>query len=69
MSSDLSILFANNLKRIRQQRGLSQEALALMCNIDRTYIGRIESLKRTPSLDIVSKICAGLKLGVRDLLE
>ena len=60
---------ANRLKQIRKVRSLSQEELALMCGIDRTYIGRIENLKRNPSLEILDKIASGLGMDLSDLLK
>ena len=60
MSSEVLYKFSQKLKMLRQERGLSQEGLALLCNIDRTYVGRLENLKRNPSLEILSKIADGL---------
>lgn len=69
MSSEILIKFAEKLKKLRKDRGLSQEALALLCDIDRTYIGRIENIKRNPSLEIVNKIAKGLGLKLTELLD
>ena len=69
MSSLVLEKFANRLKQIRKVRSLSQEELALMCGIDRTYIGRIENLKRNPSLEILDKIASGLGMDLSDLLK
>ncbi len=69
MVSDILERFANRLKKIRKDRGLSQEALALLCDIDRTYIGRIENLKRNPSLEILDKIARGLNISLSELLD
>jgi transcriptional regulator with XRE-family HTH domain len=69
MVSDILERFANRLKKIRKDRGLSQEALALLCDIDRTYIGRIENLKRNPSLEILYKIAKGLDVSLSELLD
>ncbi len=69
MSSLILEKFANRLKQIRKVRSLSQEELALMCGIDRTYIGRIENLKRNPSLEILDKIASGLGMDLSDLLK
>ena len=54
---------------LRQERGLSQEGLALLCNIDRTYVGRLENLKRNRSLEILSKIADGLGMTLSELLD
>lgn len=67
MSSKILIKFAEKLKKLRKERGLSQEALALLCDIDRTYIGRIENMKRNPSLEILNKIAKGLGIKLIEL--
>lgn len=69
MSSNVRLKFANKLKLIRKERNLSQEALAMLCNVDRTYIGRIEQLKRNPSLEILQKIADGLNIELHELLK
>ncbi len=67
--SEVLSKFSKRLKELCLQRGLSQESLALICDIDRTYIGRIENLKRNPSLEILSKIANGLGIKLSDLLD
>lgn len=69
MSSEVLYKFSQRLKMLRQERGLSQEGLALLCNIDRTYVGRLENLKRNPSLEILSKIADGLGMTLSELLD
>ena len=69
MSSEVLYRFSQKLKMLRQERGLSQEGLALLCNIDRTYVGRLENLKRNPSLEILSKIADGLGMTLSELLH
>lgn len=68
MSSDVRLKFAKKIKAIRAERGLTQEGLALLCNIDRTYVGRLENMTRNPGLDILQKIADGLGIELRDLL-
>lgn len=68
MSSDVQKKFARKLYLIRESRGLSQEELAFMCGVDRTYIGRIERLERNPSLVILQKIADGLGMPLIELL-
>ena len=69
MVSEVRQKFSLKLKKIREKRKLSQENLALLCNIDRTHIGRIERLERNPSLDILSKIAIGLNISLSELLD
>ena len=68
MSSKVSKLFASKLQQIRADRKLTQERLAFLCNIDRTYIGRLERMERSPSLDILQKIADGLGISLAELL-
>lgn len=69
MSNEVLEKFANRLKEIRAEKGLSQEALALLCGINRTYIGRIENLQRNPSLLIIAKIADGCNMTLSELFE
>ena len=69
MSSEVLYRFSQKLKMLRQERGLSQEGLALLCNIDRTYVGRLENLKRNPSLEILSEIADGLGMTLSEHLD
>ena len=69
MVSNVRIKFAERLKFLREERKLSQEKLALLCNIDRTYIGRLEKNKRNPSLEILYKISKGLNISLSELFD
>ncbi len=69
MSSEVNIKFAKRLKALRLERTLSQEELASLCGIDRTYIGRLERLERNPSLEILQKIADGLGIELTELLK
>ncbi len=59
--------FGARLRSIRQRTGLSQEALALACGLDRTYIGGVERGERNISLVNIHKIANGLGHSARDL--
>lgn len=48
---------------------LSQEELAFMAAIDRTYLARIEGGKANPSIKVLNKICRSLKTRLAILLE
>lgn len=62
-------LFADNMKRLRQDRLLSQEALADLCDLDRTYISGIERKRRNLSMRNIQRIADALGVDVRDLFD
>ena len=64
---DAKELFGARLRQVRQERGLSQEALALSCGLDRTYIGGVERGERNISLVNIYKIARALGISVREL--
>ncbi len=61
--------FGARLKSIRQGKGLSQEALALVCELDRTYIGGVERGERNISLINIHKIARVLETHPSALFE
>jgi transcriptional regulator with XRE-family HTH domain len=59
--------FGRNLRRLRQARGWSQEALALESNLNRTYIGSVERGERNISLINIHRVAAALSIQPREL--
>jgi transcriptional regulator with XRE-family HTH domain len=61
--------FGERVRELRKQKGLSQESLALACDLDRTYIGGVERGERNISLLNIYKIAAALGVSVRELFN
>ncbi len=61
--------FAENLRRHRERRGLSQEALARACLVHRTEISLLERGAREPRLSTLVRLARGLRVPVSALLE
>ena len=61
--------FGANLRRLRLAKGLSQEALAQVSGIHRTYIGAVERGERNVSIDNIERIAAALCVNISDLLS
>lgn len=57
-----------NLHKIRERKGITQEQLALDAGLNRAYIGYIERGERNPSTDTLVKIAKALKISAKDLL-
>lgn len=58
-----------NVKRRRRDLGFSQEGLAFEAGIDRTYVSQIERGVGNPSLLILTRLAATLKMKVVELLQ
>lgn len=55
------------MKELRKEMGLSQEELALLCELDRSYIGSVERGERNISLINIYKISKALNVSIKDL--
>lgn len=59
--------FGERVRELRTGQGLSQEAFAAQCDLDRTYIGGIERGERNVSLRNIEVIAKGLGLTISQL--
>ncbi len=66
---DVTQVFAENIKRFRQKQGLSQEALADLAGLHRTYIGAVERGERNITLINANKIAEALSVKLSDCLK
>ena len=57
------------VRLIRRKQGISQENLAHIAGLDRTYVGGIERGLRNPSLRNINKIAKALKVPIKDLFN
>lgn len=62
-------MLGENLRRYREARGLSQEALADVLGVHRTYLGGVERGERNLTLRSVERIAYSLKVKRTDLLR
>jgi transcriptional regulator with XRE-family HTH domain len=65
----LNEIFGLQVRRYRKKKGISQEELASISELHRTYIGAIERGERNVSLNNVEKIASSLDVAVIDLLQ
>ena len=61
--------FGDRVRELRKARNLSQEKLAELADLHRTYIGDIERGERNVSLENIGKIAKALKVGLERLFE
>jgi transcriptional regulator with XRE-family HTH domain len=62
-------VFARNLRKARNAKGLSQEALAHEADIDRTYVSALERSVYSATIDMVDKLAKALGVDASALLQ
>ena len=62
-------MLADNIKAFRSKNGLSQEGLAELCGLHRTYIGSVERQERNVTLSTLEVLSAALEVSVPELLN
>ena len=61
---------ANNLKKIRQKRGISQDRLSKLADLSLNTVANVESgLNPNPTIETLLKIANALDVGVDDLIK
>jgi transcriptional regulator with XRE-family HTH domain len=61
--------FGARLRQVRRAKGLSQEAVALACGLDRSYVGSVERGERNISLVNIHKLARALGVRAKDLFQ
>ena len=67
-SSPRAVL-ARNLRALRERRHLSQEALADLAGLHRTYVGSVERAERNVSIDNIQRLAEALGVTPANLLQ
>jgi len=65
--ASILVRFGANVRKYRTKRKISQEKLAEMADLHRTYIGQIETGKRNVALKNVDKLARALGISMKDL--
>lgn len=69
MTQNIQELLASNIRKYREERGLSQEKLAAEAGLHRTYIGMIERCEKNITVVCLQKIALSLNVEISDLLH
>jgi transcriptional regulator with XRE-family HTH domain len=60
---------ARNIRRLRQERGLTQEELAVRIRINRNYVGMIERQENSPTVAMLERIAKALGIEPARLFD
>ena len=66
--SSLPARFGQKLRKIRKEKGVSQERLAELAELDRTYVSSVERGLRNVTLITIGKFAEALKIKLADLM-
>lgn len=69
MSETILMRFGSAIRKLRRERNISQEKLADLCTLHRTYISDVELGKRNVSLENISRIACALNVSITELFE
>lgn len=69
VTDTFSSRFGVEVRRLRLERGLSQEALAAIAGLDRTFISMVERGVRKPTLDSAKRMADALKLPLSEMIR
>ena len=66
---DIKEKFGKNLRRLRLEKGISQESLAYAADLDRTYIPSIEKGLRNVSITVMQKLAIALNADISEFFK
>lgn len=66
---DILKRFGERVRELRKAKGLSQEAFAAECDLDRTYMGGIERGERNVALRNIERIARALDISISELMR
>ena len=69
MKKAILVKFGKKIREVRTERGLSQEALADIANVHRTYIGMVERAEKNITLLNIQKLAKALKVDIKELFD
>lgn len=69
MSANVRKALGQKIRMTRKKNALSQQKLALMVNVERSYLAKVELGQKNPSLDVLEKISGGLGVTLSELFE
>jgi transcriptional regulator with XRE-family HTH domain len=68
MATSINTRFGANLRKIRLEKGISQESLAELAGLHRTYVSSVERGERNVTLQTVEKLAKALCVSLSKLM-
>lgn len=61
-------MLGDELRKARQDAGMSQEKVALSAGIDRSYLSELENNRRSPTVEMLFRICDALGVAASEVI-
>jgi transcriptional regulator with XRE-family HTH domain len=61
-------MLGEELRKARREANLTQEQLSFEAEVDRTYISELENDKKSPTLDVLFRLCDALGIRASELI-
>ena len=68
-SLELSKILGDRIRKLREERNISQQNLAELCNVEKSNMARIEAGRTNPTLHTMFKISSSLKITLAELVD
>ena len=66
---DIKLKIGQRIRLLRKEQKLSQEALGLMADVDRTYVTDVEAGRRNVSIEILERLIKALNISIGDFFN
>lgn len=61
-------MLGDAIRHFREEAGMTQEALAFEAGVDRTYISQLERNKKSPTVDVLFRLCDAMGIKASELI-
>ena len=61
-------MLGDELRRVRQKKEMTQEQLSFAAEVDRTYISELENNHKSPTVDVLMRLCKALDIKTSALI-
>lgn len=68
MAADVKVRFGERLREVRREKGISQERLAELADLHRTYVSSVERGERNVTITTIEKLAAALGVPMTELM-
>lgn len=61
-------MLGKELRKAREEAGLTQEKLAFEAEVDRSYVSLLENDRKSPTVEVLFRLCDAMKIAASELI-